>query len=143
MSKFYLAGPMTGIPQFNFPTFDAAAADLRSRGYDIVSPAELDDPKTRELSLASPDGKPEEKLNGQTWADFLARDVKLIGDQVTGIILLPGWWKSRGARLESFVGLLSSLKFAEYTPQEIGGLTPVSAKDVLNAIVAGFSYGRL
>lgn len=130
---------MTGIAQFNFPAFDAAAADLRSRGYDIVSPAELDDPTTRELSLASSDGRPTGKLNGQTWADFLARDVKLIGDQVAGIILLPGWWKSRGARLESFVGLLSSLKFAKYTPQEIGGLTPISSDEVLTHIVAGFA----
>lgn len=137
--KFYLAGPMTGIAQFNFPAFDAAAADLRARGYDIVSPAELDDPETRDLSLASKDGMPNGKLNGQTWADFLARDVKLIGDQVAGIILLPEWWKSRGARLESFVGLLSSLKFARYTPQEIGGLTPISSKDILSHIVAGFA----
>lgn len=130
---------MTGIAQFNFPKFDAAAADLRERGYDIVSPAELDDPQTRQLSLASEDGRPQGKLNGQTWADFLARDVKLIGDGIDGIILLPDWWKSRGARLESFVGLLSSLKFALYTPYEIGGLTPISSTDVLSHIVAGFA----
>jgi hypothetical protein len=36
---------MTGIAQFNFPAFDAAAAELRDQGYEIISPAELDDPQ--------------------------------------------------------------------------------------------------
>lgn len=45
--RAYLAGPMSNIPQFNFPAFDDAAADLRARGWDIVSPAELDRPEVR------------------------------------------------------------------------------------------------
>lgn len=136
MSKYYLAGPMSGIPQFNFPAFDAAAADLRARGYTIVSPAELDDEETRVDALSSPDGKPtnRDKVNGHTWGDFLARDVKLIADQVQGIIFLPNWDKSRGARLEAFVGLLCSAKFALYAPEEIGGVVPVS-KDYVESLV--------
>ncbi len=41
--KWYLAGPMTGIPQFNYPLFDSVSAELRASGYDITSPAEMDD----------------------------------------------------------------------------------------------------
>lgn len=123
--KYYLAGPMTGIPQFNYPAFDAAAAQLRSDGYDIVSPAEMDDEKTRAAAMASPDGKPGlGSTNGETWGDFLARDVKLIADTVDGIICLPGWEGSKGARLEVFVGLLGHKQFAFY---EYGFLYPTSS----------------
>lgn len=103
--KVYLAGPMTGIPQFNFPVFDAAAADLRERGFEVVSPAELDDPETRAAALASPDGAPGSGMaSDETWGDFLARDVKLIADGgVEAIVVLPGWEGSRGARLETFI----------------------------------------
>lgn len=125
--KFYLAGPMTGIPQFNFPAFYAAASNLRACGIDIVSPAELDDAEDSGSAMRSKDGAPGTgNSNGKTWADFLARDVKLIADQVQGIIYLPGWQKSRGARLESFVGLLQGkdFKFAVYEPL---GKTPAEA----------------
>jgi hypothetical protein len=97
---------MTGIPQFNFPAFDAAAQDLRDSGYEVVSPAEMDDPETRALALASPDGAPGSGSHqGHTWGDFLSRDVKLIADGgIEAIFVLPGWERSRGARLETFVG---------------------------------------
>jgi hypothetical protein len=103
--KVYIAGPMTGIPQFNIPAFDAAAADLRLEGWDVVSPAELDDPAIRAISLASPDGAIATlESHGQTHGDFLARDVKLIADDgIEAIVVLPGWEKSRGARHETFV----------------------------------------
>lgn len=104
--RIYLAGPMTWRPAFNIPAFDEAAEALRSRGFEVVSPAELDDPKSRAVALASPDGNP---LNyrddtGETWGDLLARDVKLIADGgIQAIVVLPGWESSRGARLETFV----------------------------------------
>lgn len=116
MMRVYLAGPMTGIPQFNIPAFDAAAGDLRARGYDVVSPAELDDPETRKAALASPDGAPGTGTsNGETWGDFLSRDVKLIADEgIEGIVVLPGWTASKGARLETFVGRLCKLPILHY-----------------------------
>jgi hypothetical protein len=104
--KVYIAGPMTGLPQFNFPAFDAAAAELRALGYEVISPAELDDPVDRAAALASPDGSHLSYGVGvkKTWGEFLARDVKLIADGgIEDIVVLDGWHKSRGARLETFV----------------------------------------
>lgn len=117
----YVAGPMTGIPQFNIPAFDEAAEALRELGLRVTSPAELDDASIREVSMASPDGDIATlNTHGNTWGDFLARDVKLLSDgDFTAVVVLPGWEKSRGARLETFVGFLNDmaiLRYPELTP---------------------------
>jgi hypothetical protein len=105
LNRVYIAGPMTGIPQFNFPAFDACAAWLRGDGYDVVSPAELDDAETRAAAMASKHGFIEDMRGHGTWGDFLARDVKMMADDgIEGIVVLPGWDKSKGARVETFVG---------------------------------------
>lgn len=83
--KVYLAGPMSGYPEHNFPAFHSAAADLRSRGIDVVSPAECE-------------GEQESK----SWADWMRRDLQLISE-VDAIACLPGWEKSKGARLETHI----------------------------------------
>lgn len=118
--RVYVAGPMTRIPQFNFPAFDQLAEWLRSdKGYDVISPAEIDDPAARAAALASVDGDPIEyqRITGLTWADFLSRDVKLIADGgFDMVVCLPGWTKSRGARLETFVAYLSGIAIQEYNP---------------------------
>ncbi len=105
---YYLAGPMSNIPQFNYPAFFRIAEKLRARGLTIQSPAELDSPETVAAALASIDGSlGSGVVNGETWGDFLARDVKLIADKVEGIIAMPAWHKSKGARLEVFVAMLA------------------------------------
>ena len=119
-APYYLAGPMSGIPQFNFPLFYSAAATLRAAGYTIISPAELDDAEDKGAAMASPDGSM--ATITKTWGDFLARDVKIVADQVQGIIFLPGWSKSRGAKLEAFTGLLCGHTFGLYT----AGVLPVT-----------------
>lgn len=103
--RLYVAGPMTYRPQYNFPAFDAMAASLERAGFAVVSPAELDSPEDRARALASPDGAPQTAEGfGKSWGDFLARDVKLISDGgIDGVVVLPGWEHSRGARLETFV----------------------------------------
>ena len=41
--KLYLAGPMRGMPFFNFPAFKDAAAQLRAKGHYVFNPAERDE----------------------------------------------------------------------------------------------------
>lgn len=107
---FYLGGPMTGIPQFNFPEFQRVARNLRNAGYNIVSPAELDDPETERAALESPDGAPGSgSANGEAWEDFLGRDCVIVSmPTCVGGIFLEGWHRSSGADLESYI--LRSLK---------------------------------
>lgn len=134
--KAYVAGPMTGIPQYNFPAFDRAAEALRVMGYEVVSPAELDDPEDRAKALASDDGAPQTAHHfGKSWADFLARDVKLIADgEFAVIVVLPGWEKSRGARLETFVAnALHDIPVVRYDPLSPTGLTEVPELELFRA----------
>jgi hypothetical protein len=113
MKKIYLAGPMSGIPQFNFPAFYAAAAVLRNLEFDVVSPAEMDDAEDAGAAMKSVDGSMHS--HHKTWGDFLARDVKMLADTgIEGIIFLPGWERSRGAKLEATVGLLCGFVFWQY-----------------------------
>lgn len=140
--KVYLAGPMTGIPQFNIPAFDAAAAHLRGETYwdgitdgyiEVVSPAELDDATIRAISMDSPNGDIATiETHGQTWGDFLARDVKLLADGgFDAIVVLPGWERSRGARLETFVGkALCGLAVVTMGVHEYGGLEMTHVPDL-------------
>jgi hypothetical protein len=104
--KLYLAGPMSGIPQFNYPLFLDGAEYMRNHGFDVYCPAEMDSPEAQKAALASETGSFAELRAGgceETWGDFLREDVKIIADDVDGVVLLPGWAKSRGARLEAFV----------------------------------------
>jgi hypothetical protein len=39
----YIAGPMTGIPEFNYPAFRVAKSALVAAGYLVLSPADNDD----------------------------------------------------------------------------------------------------
>lgn len=138
--KVYLAGPMTGYPQFNIPAFDAAAAVLRERGLLVVNPAELDSPEVRAAALASRTGDPADLVNtGETWGDMLARDVKAIADDgIEAIYVLPGWGKSRGARLETFVGrALCGLPIINYS----NGLS-VTSTDLAKAWL-GYLFERV
>lgn len=107
VKKVYVAGPMTGIPQFNIPAFITLTARLRRAGYEVVSPVERDSDAVREAALASLDGKlVNDMIAGETWGEILARDVAIVADEVQAIVVLPGWEHSRGARLEVFTALL-------------------------------------
>ena len=134
--KVYTAGPMTGIPQFNYPAFISYAASLRAHGFEVVSPAELDDPDDKEAALASPDGSMLHYTGAtrKTWGDFLARDVKLIADDgIEAIVVLPGWERSRGARLETYVGgALCGLPIYTWDAA-YGNLMPVPPLDLVRA----------
>ena len=106
---------MTGHPQFNIPAFAHAAEDMRDMGFNIVVPYELDDPYTKSCLLASSDGSVGSDHTGRTFIDYLARDLKVLADECDGIILLPGWDDSKGARLEAYTALLLGKPIALYS----------------------------
>lgn len=93
---YYLAGPMRGLPDKNFALFNAIAYSLREKGYSIINPAEI------AVSLNVGLDAPSEV--------YLKEDFRFLLN-CTGIILLPGWEGSAGARKER--------KLAKWTGLEI------------------------
>lgn len=85
--RLYIAGPMSGLPEFNYPAFREAEAVLRALGYAVESPHH----------------------NGETdcgtvysWDWYMRRAIaQLI--TCNGVALLPGWEMSRGATLEHLI----------------------------------------
>lgn len=82
--RLYIAGPMTGIPDFNYPAFRKATVELTALGHQTENPADNDD-GTQE-----------------TWADYMRLAIPQML-RCDGIALLDGWESSKGALLEVHV----------------------------------------
>lgn len=94
LARAYIAGPMRGIPDFNFPAFDALAEELRDKGWSVFSPADRD----RERGDApDPNGE-----NAKHLSYYMVDDLPAVA-ACDAVFLLPGWEQSRGASLEFFV----------------------------------------
>ena len=103
MKNVYLAGPMRGIPQFNFPAFMAAAKQLRKEGYHVFNPADRDIKEhgsKMATSNKTGDEKQATKDHGFSLRDALGDDTAWICKNADAIALLPGWEKSKGALAE-------------------------------------------
>ncbi len=72
----YISGPMSGLPDFNFPAFYAEAARLEALGCDVVNPATIN---------------PETSLS---WCECMRRDIAALVF-CDAVQLLPGWQKSQ------------------------------------------------
>jgi len=93
--RIYIAGPMTGIKDHNYPAFFCVAAKLRAEGRDVINPAE----QTYGI------GKP--------WTFYMRLGLQGLL-QCDEIVLLPGWESSRGARLEREVAEQLGMKITEW-----------------------------
>lgn len=101
--KIYLAGPMRGIPEFNFPAFMAAAAKLRADGHTVFNPAERDNERAGEdISKGNATGDEAQAVreHGFNLRIAMADDLAFICLEADAIALLPGWENSKGANAE-------------------------------------------
>lgn len=79
--RIYIAGPMTGMPDFNYPAFNEAAQHIRAAGYEVENPAENDLPP------------------GKEWHEYLRNAISRMLT-CEAVATLPGWSESKGAVLE-------------------------------------------
>jgi uncharacterized protein DUF4406 len=82
---------MTGLPDYNYPAFDAAADAWRSSGWDVLNPAESFGRK-----------------NDLPYDWYLREAVRLV-TMSDAIALLPGWALSKGALLELHLAVVLGL----------------------------------
>lgn len=114
MPKIYIAGPMSGYPEFNFPAFFAAQKMFEDKGYEVFNPANKDVESAVTADESFKDGD-DQKLMASGW-DF--RDAyhwdchKVIYSDA--IYMLKGWERSAGARGEHAVAISIQQRYPEY-----------------------------
>ena len=98
--KIYIAGPMRGLPDFNYPTFKQYAQAHRNVGWDVENPAEIGERY----------GTPEQiNADPAMLAAVMAADLHAL-ETCDAVFLLDGWHKSVGARKELAAALAYGLK---------------------------------
>jgi len=90
----YVAGPMTGLPEFNYPAFNAAADELRAKGHYVRNPADIEALNTTGAL--------------KEWRWYMRHAITMVAG-AEGLAMLPGWENSRGARLEHAIGVALEL----------------------------------
>ena len=109
--NIYVAGPMRGLPNFNFPAFHAATARLRALGHTVFNPAERDEEKHGKDIASSPTGDlGEAAQKGFSLREALCADTAWICQHADAIALLPGWQNSRGALAERALAVALGLR---------------------------------
>ena len=88
MTTYYVSGPMSGLPESNYPAFNHAAARLRAMGYSVENPAEC--------------------YWQPTWLAYMRIAVAKLA-RCDAIVMLPGWEASRGAKVEHALAVLHDL----------------------------------
>lgn len=120
--RVYIAGPMTGLPSYNFPAFNAKAEELRAAGWHVENPAEHG------------------HVEGAIWEDYLRWDISRIAT-CGAIYLLPGWSRSKGASLEVHIAGALGMEIIRADPDEVS--QPAAASTPKIQIMSNVVKGRV
>jgi hypothetical protein len=120
MARVYIAGPMRGYPQFNFPAFDAARDAWAARGWEVVSPADMD----RTLDGVQENNPTPDQIH--SFAHYMRRDISALLT-VDAIAFLPGWEASTGANVEKVVA--QALNLDQYDAITFAALAPAEERN--------------
>ena len=97
-ARVYIAGPMSGLPDFNYPAFNQAEDVLRDLGFYPRNPAK--------------NGLPA----GSAWSDHMRADIRML-TTCDAVFMLKDWQQSRGATLEHHIAQTLGLHIV-YQQQE-------------------------
>lgn len=112
--KIYIAGPMSGYKEFNFPAFFAAEEKFKAKGWEVFNPANKSNEKAVVAHSSFGEGD-DVKLIASGWSfrDAFKWDTDKVID-ADAIYMLKGWEASPGARGEHGVAIAMKSKHPEY-----------------------------
>ena len=111
--KVYLAGKMRGLPSFGAEEFRKAARVLRERGFEVISPLEMDEDAG--IRVDGLTGFEDLADQGFDIRSTLMADLEAVLFDVDAVVLLPGWQGSRGAIAEYATARAASVPTWELT----------------------------
>jgi hypothetical protein len=114
--RIYIAGPMRGVPHFNFPAFHATAARLRAEGHVVFNPAERDiERHGTDISSGNEAGCEDlaARQHGFDLRTALGEDLAWICAHADAVALLHGWENSRGATAERATAVALGLEIID------------------------------
>ncbi|MBQ3808357.1 MAG: DUF4406 domain-containing protein [Kiritimatiellae bacterium] len=98
--RIYIAGPMRGLPDFNYPAFNDYATVHRQVGWEVENPAEI----------GAAFGTPEQiNADPALLAAVMAADLHAL-ETCDAIFLMKGWQRSVGAKKELAAAIAAGLK---------------------------------
>lgn len=89
----YLSGSISngGTKESTFERFFEAEERLKAKGFEVINPARMQDPKIEVLDDSV-----------EKWIRYMARDIKILIEERPTMYFLKGWEKSVGANIEHF-----------------------------------------
>ena len=112
----YIAGPMRGYADGNFPAFDRQERVLREQGWEVINPANLDrtegcPPNGHENFDPATDYDDHEFMR-----EAMRRDCLVICERCTAMYMMTRWEQSRGAKAEWHLAKALGLKIYYEAP---------------------------
>lgn len=105
MKKVYLSGPITGVPEQNIPMFrrvrDAIERDYVGEVTEVILPHEIP-PYDHDGECPEAKDYPSVTGSGHNGYCHLRGDI-IDMLQCDTVVMLPGWFESRGANLEHHI----------------------------------------
>lgn len=125
MQRPYISGPMTSYQHHNFPLFFRVDEKLKQFDYDPLNPARNTGDTWESAYQYALD-------NPQTWEAYIRKDTEAVLKS-DGMVLLPGWERSKGACLEVVVSIcIGNVIYTWHDIDDPGSikLDPVDRADV-------------
>ena len=126
----YIAGPMRGIPDLNFPAFDEAKRLAIALGWNVISPADMDrrkgiDPQAPQDSYSIP----------EVARKFAAEDLEVLtcdlrAEDGDAVAVLPGWERSTGTIAEVATALWCGLSILDARTMK-----PLEEKNIIRGAI--------